>query len=104
MTFVLLACLRLRAQPQDHVSAGPPERPGPASTEAIKTMKLQTYEHKLQPGDIILVNISSLTQEQYNVFNKQSIGGGNGFMMMNNVAGLPLLFPVTPFARTVPLN
>jgi polysaccharide export outer membrane protein len=93
MTFVLLAAyacvpnrkiIYLQDRQSDQV---------PASTEAIKSMKLQTYEHKLQPGDIISVNISSLTQEQYNVFNKQSIGGGNGFMMMNNVAGLPPSFP-----------
>jgi len=65
----------------------------PASTEAIKSMPLQVYQHRLQPGDIISVNISSLTQDQFNVFNKQSVGGGNGFMMMNNVAGLPPSFP-----------
>jgi len=62
-------------------------------TQAVKSMKLQTYEHKLQPGDIISVNISSLTQDQFNVFNKQAPGAGNGFMMMNNVAGLPPSFP-----------
>jgi polysaccharide export outer membrane protein len=56
-------------------------------------MPLQVYQHRLQPGDIISVNISSLTQDQFNVFNKQSPGGGNGFMMMNNVAGLPPSFP-----------
>src|SRR3712207_2781397 len=62
----------------------------PASSEAVKSMPLKTYQHRLQPGDIVSVNISSLTQDQYNVFNKQSVsGGGNGFMMMNNVAGLP---------------
>ncbi|MBD0254673.1 MAG: polysaccharide biosynthesis/export family protein [Cytophagales bacterium] len=65
----------------------------PASTEAVKSLKLQGYQHRLQPGDIISVNISSLTQDQFNVFNKQSVGGGNGFMMMNNVAGLPPSFP-----------
>jgi polysaccharide export outer membrane protein len=65
----------------------------PGSTEAIKSMPLQVYQHRLQPGDIISVNISSLTQDQFNVFNKQSPGGGNGFMMMNNVAGLPPSFP-----------
>ena len=66
----------------------------PASSQAVKSMQLQVYQHMLQPGDIISVNVSSLTQEQFNVFNKQSItGAGNGFMMMNNVAGLPPSFP-----------
>ena len=65
-----------------------------ASDEAVKSMKLQTYQHRLQPGDIVSVQISSLTQEQFNVFNKQSISSnGGGFMMMNNVAGLPPSFP-----------
>ena len=94
MTFVLLAAyacvpnrriVYLQDRQSDQV---------PGSTEAVKSIKLQGYEHKLQPGDIVSVNISSLTQEQFNVFNKQALGGNNGgFMMMNNVAGLPPSFP-----------
>ena len=93
MTFVLLAAyacvpnrkiVYLQDNQSDKIAA---------SDEAVKSLKLQTYEHRLQPGDIVSINISSLTQQQFNVFNKQAPGGGNGFMMMNNVAGLPPSFP-----------
>ncbi len=74
---------------QDHKS----DQIAPA-TAAVKSLNLQPYEHKLQPGDIVSIQISSLTQEQFNVFNKPAAAGtGGNFMMMQNVAGLPPSFP-----------
>ncbi len=60
----------------------------------VKSLNLQPYEHRLKPGDIVTIQISSLTQEKFNVFNKPAAaaGGANAFMM-SNVAGLPPAFP-----------
>jgi polysaccharide export outer membrane protein len=93
MTFVLLAAyacvpnrklVYLQDRQSDKVAT---------SANEVKSLNLQRYEHKLQAGDIVSIQISSLTQEQFNVFNKQAVSAGNGFMMMNNVAGLPPSFP-----------
>lgn len=64
------------------------------ATAPVKTINMQPYDHKLKPGDIITIQISSLTQEKFNVFNKPAAGaaGANAFMM-SNVAGLPPAFP-----------
>jgi polysaccharide export outer membrane protein len=74
---------------QDHKA----DQAVPAATP-VKTMNMQPYDHRFKPGDIVTIEISSLTQEKFNVFNKAATGGGGaGAFMMANVAGLPPAFP-----------
>ncbi len=56
---------------------------------AGKSLALQPYEHKLKTGDIVSIQVSSLTQEKYNIFNKAAsplapIGGGEQSTISNS--------------------